>query len=268
MSDISRYFSGKQLYGDDFSLEDIRKWYDDEKEGYANLGAKNKGNYTYAYHELNSLHAYKYLKNKKFKNVLGFGSAYGDELLPIINTIERITIIDPSESFENNRIGNIECQYVKPEVTGLLPFESNSYDLITCLGVLHHIPNVSTVIAEMYRCLSNGGALVLREPIISMGDWRKKRWGLTKRERGIPIKIFREIINNAGFSIDKESLCVFPGIPKICNKLGIIAYNSRIITSLDSIICKLFSWNLRYHAESVLQKFRPNAVFYVLQKNQ
>jgi hypothetical protein len=58
------YFSGKKLRGDDFSLEEIEKWFEDEKEGYANLGSKNKDNYQYVYHELNKLVSFKYLDNK------------------------------------------------------------------------------------------------------------------------------------------------------------------------------------------------------------
>src|SRR5438132_1463508 len=99
MRNLNQYLSGKKLWGDDFNLREIAAWYEDEKDGYANLGAKEKVRYRYAYHALNKRHGYRYLPNRQFNNVLGFGSAYGDEFLPILPRIRSLTITDPSESF-------------------------------------------------------------------------------------------------------------------------------------------------------------------------
>lgn len=66
------YLSGLHLYGNDFSLEEIRKWYEDEQEGYANLGNKDKLAYNYQYTEMDKLFGYRYIdKSIKFSNVLG-----------------------------------------------------------------------------------------------------------------------------------------------------------------------------------------------------
>ena len=81
--DMSEYLAGNKLYGDDFNPEEIQKWFEDEKEAYANLGAKESTNYSYAYHELNRRHGFNYLPRRRFTSVLGFGSAYGNELKPI-----------------------------------------------------------------------------------------------------------------------------------------------------------------------------------------
>ncbi len=40
--EFSTYLSGERLYGDDFTIEEIQKWFADEAEGYADLGAKEK----------------------------------------------------------------------------------------------------------------------------------------------------------------------------------------------------------------------------------
>ncbi len=37
--DLAEYFNGNKLFGDDLSPDEIRAWYDDEKEAYADLGA-------------------------------------------------------------------------------------------------------------------------------------------------------------------------------------------------------------------------------------
>jgi SAM-dependent methyltransferase len=193
MKKIDEYLSGKVLYGDDFKLSKIKTWYDEESEGYANLGSKKK-NYHYGYHALNIMHGLSKLPQwVKFDNVLGFGAAYGHELTPIIDRINQITIIEPSENLQSKFLGNIIPNYCKPNIDGSLLFPDNSFDLITCFGALHHIPNVSFVLSELTRVLKPQGYLLIREPIVSMGNWRNIRIGLTKNERGIPLHLFLKI---------------------------------------------------------------------------
>jgi len=239
--DLSIYFSGMKIYGGNLSIEEIEEWFKDEQYGYAYLGSKDKTKYRYKYHELNRYHGYKHLKDIRIKNALAFGGAYGDEVIPIIGQIENLTILEPSEAFSGTEeIQETPCNYVKPGTNGDIPFADNTFDLITTLGVLHHIPNVTHVMKELYRCLDKGGIMLVREPIVSMGDWTKPRPGLTKRERGIPIKIFHEIISKTGFEVKYESLCVFRAIPKLLNNFGISAYNSRIATKVDQILSTVF----------------------------
>ena len=265
--DHSIYLQGKKLFGDDFAIAKIEEWFEDEKEGYAELGAKTMKKYKYVYHELNAYHGFRHLKQIRIKKALGLGSAYGDEFFPIVDKISDLTILDPSDSFSDvKEIKGVSSRYVKPNVTGDMPFESGQFDLITSFGVLHHIPNVSHVLKESYRCLSKGGTMLIREPIISMGDWSKPRVGLTKRERGIPLNIFKQIIIDSGFGIEKFSTCIFPAIPILLNKLSLSAYNSKLATRIDSLLCKLFFKNYRYHATKATEKLRPVAAFFVLTK--
>ncbi len=266
MKDMKKYLDGDALYGDDLNIQEIEKWFTDEKEAYADLGAKDKSNYEYAYHQLNIELGYSKLRNEKYKNVLGFGSAYGDELYPILDRAENITIIDPSDSFTHKDIKGVKCSYIKPNMSGDLAFKDEEFDLIVCLGVLHHIPNVTHVLHELYRCLSIDGEMLLREPIVSMGDWTKDRPGLTKHERGIPLKIFDSIIRNCGFNFVAKSYCVFPLIPKLANVINTKAYNSKALTLTDVFLSKLFAWNIRYHTRTFLHKFRPASVYFYLRK--
>ena len=262
------YLLGDELYGDDFSLQEIEEWFKDEEEAYANLGAKNKDSYQYSYHALNQLHGFNHLAKQTINNALGLGSAYGDEFLPIAESINKLTILDPSDAFAGlTNTQGISCSYKKPNISGDISFPDNYFDLITSLGVLHHVPNVSHVVNECYRCLAEDGIMLIREPIVSMGDWAHPRAGLTKRERGIPLDIFNQIVNDAGFTVKKQSLCFFPPLSKICGMLGISTYNNVLITRLDSLMCDLFKWNLRYHATRTAHKFRPSSIFYVLSKN-
>lgn len=119
MENFRDYIAGDKLIGDDFTTEQIKQWYEDEKDGYANLGAKNKSSYKYVYHAINILHGYRHLKREKFNRVLGLGSAYGDEFLPIIKRIQNLTILEPSNSFVSTEVHGIPCTYISPSADGV-----------------------------------------------------------------------------------------------------------------------------------------------------
>jgi SAM-dependent methyltransferase len=199
--------------------------------------------------------------------VLGFGSAYGHELKPIADRLKRITIVEPSDALVARHILGVPVEYAKPTPQGELPFAADAFDLITCFGVLHHIPNVSAVLGELFRCLMPGGWLLLREPTVSMGDWRRPRAGLTKRERGIPIGILRRMVRSAGFRVLSEARCNSSVIRALQGRIGKRSvWNSPVAVAIDSLLCRLLSWNEVYHAAHWIQKVRPASLFLVLTK--
>ncbi len=266
---LNGYLSGKKLFGDDFDEEQILKWYREEEEGYANLGSNNKEKYAYQYTAMNELYGFKYIdKNRKFKNALGFGSAYGHEFLPIIEQIERLTIVEPSEQLRSKNLGKLEPHYVKPSVIGNLDFPDNSFDLIICLGVLHHIPNVSFVLNELQRVLAPNGMLIIREPIVSMGDWSIPRKGLTKNERGIPLNYFNTFINSNRLKIISKQFCDSSFAYKIFQKVFFKSYNSLFIQRIDKFISQKFSKNYKYHRRNFFEKLSPASIYLVLFKEE
>jgi SAM-dependent methyltransferase len=265
--EFDSFMRGDRLYGDDMSEAEILAWYADEGEGYANLGASDKKGYRYVYHALNWWHGYRKINIEKGARVLGFGSAYGEELLPVLDVTLELTIIDPSDAFVRESVHGVPCRYIKPLPSGILPFEAGAFDLVTAFGVLHHVPNVSTVVQQLARVVRPGGIFLLREPVVSMGDWRQPRSGLTRHERGIPLPLLLRIMEDAGFTIESKQLCVFPPLKRIFGRLGIDTYNNKILTVLDAWLSKLSSPRLRYHAENAWQKVRPTSAFLVLRRN-
>jgi SAM-dependent methyltransferase len=265
-----RYLSGQELYGDDFTLEEIQYWYDHEAEGYADKIRERKSNSPddYIYDNLHERCCYRYLpKDTVFEHVLGFGSAHGYEFKPIASQIKNLSIIEPSDLFPSTTVFGIPAEYVKPAVDGILGFEDATFDMATCFGVLHHIPNVSTVMGELSRCLKPGGYLLMREPICSQGDWREARKSLTMNERGIPLGLFRSIIEKNGFEIVAETMHSFRPFIKLWHKIGLgHPYISRYGTFFDSFWSRAFLWNYRYHPVSFFERFTPMAVAYTLQK--
>lgn len=261
------YFSGQKLYGDSFSQSEIDAWYRDEEEGYASLASAEPSDYRYAYHGLNRFHGYDRLPTAvRFKHALGFGSAFGDEFMPVARRIDRITVIDPSSAFVRASIHGVPSNYVKPAPSGRLPLADNTFDLATCFGALHHVPNVSFVLKEIARVLCPQGWLLVREPCVSMGDWRQPRPGLTRRERGIPAHLLQRAARDAGLHVVHSAPCDFPVVARLGELMRRQVYNSGWGTRVDYWLSLAFAWNRTYHATTRLQRLRPASSFLVVQK--
>ena len=269
-TDTNPYLLGQKLFGDDFDHKQISLWFEEESEGYANLGNKEISDYSYQYHHLNHLHGFRHLRRvKQFDRVLGFGAAFGHEFLPIIQLIESLTIAEPSEKLRSEQLGSLKPNYVKPAVDGKLKFDQNLFDLVTCFGTLHHIPNVTFVLSELIRVLKPGGYLLLREPIISLGDWNKPRPGLTKNERGIPISHFDDFFRSQNVEVIARKYCFtmtyqFQMIFKRVLKDSLFKY--RWYSHFDSLLSSLLKRNLRYHAVKKRHRIAPSNIFYVIRK--
>lgn len=266
MEDLGPYLRGERLFGDDFSPDEIAAWFEDEREGYADLGSRDHESYRYGYHALNQLRGFVHLPPQLGGSVLALGGAYGDEIAPIADRFDEIVIVDPSHAFRVQEVRGVPVRYIEPRPTGTLPFRDETFGLVTCLSVLHHIPNVTAAVREFTRCMRGGGYALVREPIYSMGDWTRPRPGLTKRERGIPVGILRRIFTESGLTICHESRCVFRPMARLGSSSGRSIYNSAWITRIDAMLSRAFAWNRRYHAVTIFQKLQPAAAFFVLYK--
>ncbi len=263
------YLRGDLLYGDDFDQEAIDAWFSAETHAYSALRSEaGRTEPSYDYHALNELHGFRHLGPQPLGHVLGLGSAYGLEFLPVSDRISSLTIVEASDSMRSETIGKVSPTYAKPSPSGILPFSDNSFDLAVCLGVLHHIPNVTTVMREMARVTTPGGRLLVREPIVSMGDWNdRKNTRLTANERGIPIRIFRDIVESSGLKVNREAFCVFPLTGKLGGRLGINSFNSHAIARLDAAVCTLLRRRASiYHPQRRIDHLRPASVYFVLTK--
>lgn len=270
---IKECFNGELIYGDNFNIDQINKWFEIEKEGYSSLGTlelEDLNKNIYHYHQLNKLYGYKHIDYiKTFKNVLGIGAASGIEFDPIIDKIENLHILEPSDKLRVKKIKTLDIKYEEPTIEGVINFEDNKFDLITSFGVLHHIPNVSFVISEISRVLNDGGLFLFREPVVSMGDWRANRYGLTKNERGLPIKVLKKIILENNFEIIEENYCFTLTTPlnkifiRLC-KTPIYYFKTYLL--FDKIISKFLRFNIKYHPKNKFDKLYPQNVFFVLKK--
>lgn len=269
MAAIDECLAGRALWGDDFPPDAIEAWWASEREAYAELGAGDCGAIPYAYHALHRICGFRHLAGiARFPRVLGFGAAWGDEFLGIIDRVGELTIVDPSETMTSRAIGGRPATYVRPRPDGVLPFPDGQFDLISCHQVLHHIPNVTAVTRELARVLAPEGVLLLCEPTTSMGDWRRPRPGLTARERGIPRPLLLKILAGAGLRVLRETRCIFPLTRRLGALTGHGLYNSAAGVWLDLWLSRLFDWNRTYHATHPLAKLRPTSSYFVLRRAQ
>lgn len=265
-SDLGIYLSGEKLYGDNFSIEQLKKWYEEEAEGYSGLVKETPSRYSYVYHELNKIHGFRHEKLPQNCRALGVGAAYCEEFLPVISNLAHITALDPSEQFNTSKLRDVPISHVRPSIEGKMPFTDSHFDIITSFGALHHIANVSLLLEECHRVLKPGGVFFCREPIVTMGDWRKPRRGLTKNERGIPLDLFTEMVEKSGFEISSKTLFDFAPLGRILSILGIATFAHKTTTILDYLLSRIFAFNKKYHRVSTLEKFGPASLYLVLRK--
>ena len=259
---FDKYSDGKTLYGDDFSADQIEAWFRDEAEAYYRLPEDREPG-LYAYHARNWRHGFRHLPLSAFEHVLCLGGAFGDEIQPVLGRSKKVTVLESAGEFRNPKL-----EYVKPNADGRMPFADNTFDLVTCFGVLHHIPNVSAVLREMARCTKPGAWQLICEPTHSMGNWDKPRRLLTPNERGIPPAIMRRIVSEAGLQIVHERRCML----SLTSRFELFlpkrqfVFNKNWITVVDDYLSNLPIWPQHYHATNFVQKLRPLALFLVLQR--
>lgn len=263
---VQSALSGETIYGDDFDDAEIAAWFRDEVDGYASLDHADSRTDHYAYHALDSAYAWRFLTGTKLR-VLGLGSAYGSEFRPIAARIESLILVEPAQKFWRPRVAGIPAQYRLPEPSGRLALASDSFDLVTAFGVLHHVPNVSAVVAELVRVLKPGGQLAIREPITSMGDWRLPRRGLTARERGLPRDCVPALAARHGCQVTGAWSVGFGPLVRIATrKPSASPWNSPGFVRVDRCLSRLSEFNYSYHRTRFLKRFAPTVGCWVLTK--
>lgn len=266
-AEMAAYFAGQQIYGDNFDAEQIAAWFAGEAPGYAGLVAGSGEAYRYGYHALNARHGFdQLLPSWRARHALAFGSAFGDELKPHLQRLDRITLLDASSQFQVPHLLDKPVRCVLAQASGDIAAADQSFDLITCLGTLHHVANPSWVLRELFRVATPGAQALLREPITSMGDWRRPRAGLTQRERGFPPTLLRQAIESAGWRIERAAPCQFSPLTKLAHHLGTSVFDRPWATALDAALARAFMWNWRYHRRNLWSRFAPGSLFYVLRK--
>jgi hypothetical protein len=123
------------------------------------------------------------------------------------------------------------------------------------------------VLGELARVLKPGGMLLIREPISSLGDFRRPRPGLTRNERGIPPQLMDRMLAEAGFAVRARRFIDFPGTDTIARRLGAAKpWNHGWLVRLDHAVSSLMAWNARYWRPRLIDKLAPRAAYWVAKR--
>lgn len=265
---LADYYSGRKLFGDDFNEDEIREWYGLEENacfelsdhGRRRMPVNDYMHWRFGYSRVLAA-------RPSLGRVLGLGSGNGEEFRPVRRWIEHLHIVESAEGYFHN---DATTTYAKARADGTLSFPDNFFDTEVNIAVLHHIPNASHVLRELYRVLKPGGFCLLKEPITTLGDWHRppRKLGLAPCERGFPRELLEQMIQRAGFEPVQKTYFEFPPLRHLRDRRIVDTYNSRFWTTVDQICCGLSGWNYRYHRTGWFQKLAPSYVFWVLQKSE
>jgi 2-polyprenyl-3-methyl-5-hydroxy-6-metoxy-1,4-benzoquinol methylase len=110
-------------------------------------------------YKLRSNIALRYIKNGDHLCDLGCGKE-GLFLLRVKSKISCGVGLD----VEVDKITNNKIMLKKAELNGILPLQSNEFDVVTSLAVLEHLDDSTSFMREAYRIIKDGGLLLLTTP--------------------------------------------------------------------------------------------------------
>jgi hypothetical protein len=82
------------------------------------------------------------------------------------------------------------------------------------------------------------------------------------------LPVLRDFAEQFGFKVVRERKCMFSLTSRLKYVVSGSVFNNAAVVALDALLSVLPVWPKKYHARNALQKLRPTAVFYVLQKPQ
>ena len=264
--------SGKKLFGEELSKSELKIWFQQEENAFYETGSDSAViDPWYAYiRYVNKRLGYKVIADLLHQpaEVIALGPGDGAEFGDLLKSfkIKRIHCIEASKEFQKILKRNFQnTVIIEPRYTGDIDMPNNSANLFLAYSVLHHIPNVGKVMAEIGRVTQKNGILIIREPCSSMGMWGTNR-SATPNERGISKNLMVNIATDNGFTLlTKPVPILYQSINKLIVK-KICRMNNSILYLLDRTISKIVSLNDHYWRDTLVKKIGPSSYFYIFKK--
>ena len=98
----------------------------------------------------------------------------------LLSHVARAVALDESEALLGHAPDGVERV---PGDADALPFADGSFDIVTCVHSLHHVPHPDTALAEMARVLAPGGRLVVQDYLADPDPEQAREWDEIERLR-------------------------------------------------------------------------------------
>ena len=117
------------------------------------------------YGKISCKYIYDYLKDREYKNLLdiGCGTGYLINMLSKEKDAEYIGLDLSSEMIKQANNKNIKNAKFIEGKSDELPFEDNTFDIVTCSQSFHHYPETNKPLQEALRVLKRGGLYILSD---------------------------------------------------------------------------------------------------------
>lgn len=105
------------------------------------------------------------LKDRKYNNLLdiGCGTAYLIDMLSKEKNAEYVGLDLSSEMLKQANSKNIKNATFVEGKADELPFEDNTFDIVTCSQSFHHYPDTDKAMKEVYRVLKPNGIYIISD---------------------------------------------------------------------------------------------------------
>ena len=142
-------------------VELSRKWFDSQADVYDEtntiLYSKNG--------KISCKNIYDYLKDKEYSNLLdiGCGTGYLIDMLSKEHEAEYIGVDLSQEMINKASSKKITSAKFVVGKSDEIPFEDNTFDVVTCSQSFHHYPDTFKAMKEANRVLKKGGLYILSD---------------------------------------------------------------------------------------------------------
>ena len=141
-----------------------QKWYSDKTPytlQWFNELARKRYEEIYVYKK--KFAEFKYHRGEK---ILDIGCGPGTDAVEYAKNGAIVSAVDLNEeqvniTKKNFEVRNLKYDQILKASSDKLPFESKSFDLIYCDGVLHHVPKMKESVDEIYRILKDDGKALI-----------------------------------------------------------------------------------------------------------
>jgi glycosyltransferase involved in cell wall biosynthesis/SAM-dependent methyltransferase len=136
------------------------------------------------------------------ERVLEIGAGIGTDLAQFARAGAIVTDLDLSAGHlelakENFAMRGLRGEFVLHDAE-TLPFDDDTFDVVYSNGVLHHTPNTTSVVAEIFRVLKPGGrVIVMVYAETSLHYWRNLVWDIGVKEGRITEHSMGDIMSAA-----------------------------------------------------------------------